>query len=298
MNYFKKLSSIFWCISILTSFGLIVGCGNPEADEDQKSSVDSTQGSFIKAGNAVFSIPSPIQTSLLIKKSGANYDKALLNAPLNLTKYTTNFKKALNLGIYGADLGYISIYDQTQDALAYLSVVRKLSEEMGVAAAFDGALLKRFEANLGKKDSLIMLVSDALRASNNFLQNNERTDAAGLIIAGGWLESLHFSIAVAKATNNQDVINRIGEQKSTLENLIKLLTPSYEKPEYTAFLDALIELAYEFDAVEIRYTYIAPTVDAANKITTVNSTSEVIINTERINNIANKVAKIRQSIIE
>ncbi|MBC7412507.1 MAG: hypothetical protein H7331_08650 [Bacteroidia bacterium] len=293
----NKKITYFSVLAIASSTLLLSSCNNDKTDE-QKSSIDSTGTINAKIGGAVFSIPSPIQTSLLLKKANAKYDKSLLNSSANLPKYTTNFKKALNLGIYGADLGYVSIFDQTQDALGYLNTVRKLADEMGVAAAFDASLIKRFEANLGKKDSLILLVSDGLRASNNFLQNNDRNDVAGLVIAGGWLESLHFTIAVAKETNNQEVINRIGEQKSTLNNLIKLLTPSYEKPEYTPFLDALIELAYDFDKVEVNYTYVAPTTDEAAKLTTVNSTTEVKINKDLIESISAKVIKIRASVTE
>jgi hypothetical protein len=298
MKYTNKIS-YFSIVALASSTLLLSGCDMFKGNkvEDGKASQDS--GVVVaKVGGAVFSIPSPIQTSLLLKKANAKYDKTLLNNSTNLPKYTTNFKKGLNLGIYGADLGYVSIFDQTQDAIAYLNTVRKLADEMGVAAAFDETLIKRFEANLGKKDSLIMLVSDGLRASNNFLQNNDRNDVAGLVVAGGWLESLHFTIAVAKETNNQEVINRIGEQKSTLDNLIKLLTPSYDKPEYTPFLDALIELAYDFEKVEVKYTYVAPTTDEAAKTTTVNSTSEVKINKDLIESISAKVAKIRASVTE
>ncbi|MEQ1733897.1 MAG: hypothetical protein ABL940_09495 [Bacteroidia bacterium] len=298
MKINKKIT-YFSALALTSSTLLLSGCDMFKGKtEEPKSDLDSNAAIVGKVDGVLFSIPSPIQTSLLLKKANAKYDKSLLNNPTNLPKYTTNFKKALNLGIYGADLGYVSIFDQTQDAVSYLNTVRKLADEMGVAAAFDAALIKRFEANLGKKDSLIMLVSDGLRASNNFLQNNDRNDVAGLVIAGGWLESLHFTIAVAKETNNQEVINRIGEQKSTLNNLIKLLTPSYEKPEYTPFLDALIELAYDFDKVEVNYTYVAPTTDEAAKLTTVNSTTEVKINKDLIESISAKVIKIRASVTE
>lgn len=294
------LSKSFFRTSLfmLAVSSLFLGsCTGDKKEEEPKEKVDSTQANFLKLDNAIFSIPSPIQTSLLIKKSGAKYDKTLLNATNKVANYSTNFSKALNLGIYGADVGYVAIYDQNQDALAYLSAVRKLADDIGVSSAFDATLMKRFEANLGKRDSLIMLVSDGFRTGDDFLQNNERKDVAGLVIAGGWLEGLYFTLAVAKQTKNQEIINRIGEQKSTLENLIKLLTPYYEQPEYTEFLDALIDLAYDFDAVESKYTYVAPTTDVANKTTMINSTSEVIITTEQLETISKKVSTIRTSII-
>ncbi len=283
-------------LAVAVASVLSSGC-NPKKEEEPKEKVDSTQATFLKLDNAIFSIPSPIQTSLLIKKSGANYNKSLLNQTNKASTYATAYKKALNLGVFGADLGYVAIYDQTQDAIGYLNATRKLADDLGVSAAFDESLMKRFQANLGKKDSLILLVSDGMRASDSYLQNNERKNVAGLIIAGGWVEGLYFSLNVAKETNNKEVINRIGEQKSTLDNLIKLLTPYYEQPEYKELLDQLIDLAYDFDAVENKYTYVPASTDAATKTTTVNSISEVVITKAQMENISKKINTIRTSII-
>ena len=247
---------------------------------------------------AVFSIPSPIQTSLLIKSSGAKYNKSLLNVTSTASSYSTGFSKALNMGVYGADVGYVAIYDQNQDALAYLSAVRKLADDLGLSSAFDMNLIKRFEANLGKKDSLIMLVSDGFRTADDFLQNNERKDIAALVIAGGWIEGLYFTLSVANESKTKDIMNRIAEQKTTLDNLIKILTPYYEQADFTEFTDALIDLAYDFDAIEVKYNYVPPTTDVNNKITMINSTTEVVITKEHLATIIKKVNSIRSSIIE
>ena len=104
------------------------------------------------------SVPSPVQTAFLISGVGSNYDVTLLNKPTKVGLYSTSFQKAINLGIYGADLGYVTIYDQTQDAIGYLTVVKKISNDLGIDGAFDMALLERFEKNLGVKDSLLVLV--------------------------------------------------------------------------------------------------------------------------------------------
>ena len=50
-----------------------------------------------------------MEITMLIKEGGAVYDKQELNDHNNVSNYTTNFKKALNLGVYGTDLGYANI---------------------------------------------------------------------------------------------------------------------------------------------------------------------------------------------
>lgn len=277
---------------------LTAGCGGDNAkDGEDLPPVDSTQTTILNVNGEIFSIPSPIQTAFLIKNSGATYSKDVLNAPSKSTQYTTNFSKALNLGIYGADLGYVTIYDQTQDAIGYLNSAKKLADELGVSGAFDAATIDRFTKNLGNKDSMLVLVGVAYRSSDAYLKNNDRNDVSGLVLAGGWIESLYFATNVYKTKPSEDVKRRIAEQKSSLQSLIKLLTQYYSQPEYTEFIDNLNDLSTVFDGVEFKYTYEKPTTDAEKKLTTINSKTEVNITPEQIESITQKVKSIRSQIV-
>ncbi len=280
---------------------IAVSCGGDDPIEepvvDPIEDNTSKENQLMEIDGKVFSIPSPIQTAVLIKNAGTNYNKDILNEPSKVTNYSTSYKKAINLGIYGADLGYVTMYDQTQDAISYLTAVKAIGDDLGVSSAFDMELVERFEKNIGNKDSLLALVSDAYKASDNYLKNNQQNDVGGLILAGGWIESLYFATSAAEMTNNEDIIRRIGEQKTTLNNLIKLLTPYYSKPEITTLVDKLMELNEIYDKVQITYTFVAPTVDAENKTTTVNSTSEVTIDGELLKSISAKIMEIRVDII-
>lgn len=277
---------------------LASGCGGDSTKKtDEVPTVDSTQTSIINISGEIFSIPSPIQTALLIKGSGAGYSKGILNDPHKSSQYSTNFAKALNLGIFGADLGYVTIYDQSQDAIAYLNAAKKLSDGLGISAAFDAPTIERFTKNLGNKDSMLVLVGVAYRSSDAYLKTNDRNDVSGLVLAGGWIESLYFTTDIYKTKPKEDVKLRIAEQKLSLQSLIKLLTPYYSQPEYTKFIDNLYDLSTVYDGVEFKYTYITPTTDAAKKMTTINSKTDVNITPEQIESISQKVKAIRNQIV-
>lgn len=278
---------------------LMSSCGSNNTKEtDELPPVDSTQSTILNVNGEIFSIPSPIQTAFLIKNSGAAYSKDVINSPSKSAQYSTNFSKAMNLGIYGADLGYVTIFDQTQDAIGYLNATKKLADELGVSGAFDAKTIERFQKNLGNKDSMLILVGVAYRSSDAYLKNNDRNDISGLILAGGWLESLYFATNVYKTKPNEDVKRRIAEQKSSLQSLIKLLTQYYSQPEYTEFIDNLNDLSSVFDGVEFTYTYAKPTTDAEKKVTTINSKTEVKISPEQIESISQKTKAIRNQIVE
>ena len=220
-------------LSVITVFAVGCGSDDPVKDEVQTDVVEDKNpknSQLLEIDGKVFSIPSPIQTAFLIKNSGSNYSKDMLNEPSKVTNYSTNFKKAVNLGIYGADLGYVTLFDQTQDAISFLTAIKSVGDDLGVSSAFDVTLIERFEKNIGNQDSLLALVSDAYKASDRYLKNNEQNDIGGLILAGGWIESIYFATSSNELKSNKDIIKRIGEQKTTLNNLIKLLTPYYSKP--------------------------------------------------------------------
>lgn len=278
-------------------------CGDDVPTDDKSGNDDVEQkdpnnSQLLELDGKVFSIPSPIQTAFLIKNSGATYNKAILNVPSKVTSYSTNFKKAMNLGIYGADLGYVTLYDQTQDAISFLTAVKTLGDDLGVSSAFDMELVNRFEKNIGNQDSLLSLVSEAYKSSDRYLKSNDQNDIGALILAGGWIESLYFTTNSAKLKANKEIINRVGEQKNTVYNLIQLLTPYYSKPEFSTLVDDLMELNKLFEQVQITYTYIKPTVDAAKKTTTINSTTTVTISNELIASITEKIDKIRTEAIK
>ena len=286
-------------LSVPVSF-FLASCGSggdqDKADKELEKMIDSSNVTIGVEGK-VFIIPSPIQTAMLIQKSGAPYDKKILNETGKVNSYSTKFQKCLNLGIYGADLGYTTLYDQQQDALMYFKATNTLATDLGLSNAFDKTLIERFQKNISKKDSILVLVSAAYRASNDFLKNNQRNEEAALIVAGGWIETLQFAINIMKTKANDDVRRRIAEQKSTLTNLIFLISAFKGNEEYAELLTKLNDLKSEYDKVVYKYVYERPVTDEVSKVTTITSKSEITITPENIQAIGDKIAAIRGMII-
>jgi hypothetical protein len=293
-NYIKTgaLLPLFVASLLLTS-----SCNNETKNTDDLPPVDSTQNFLQNVGGEIFSIPSPIQSAIFIKRSGNPYEKSLLNATSKSASYSTRFSMAMNLGVYGADLAYVTMYDQTQDAIAYLNAAKKISNELDITNAFPNSTLERFSKNLGNKDTMLVLVGIAFRSCDTYLKNNDQNDISGLILAGGWLESLHFATNAYKTKPSEETKNRIAEQKSSLKSLVALLNQFYSQQEYTEFIDNLRDLESVYDGVEFNYVYEKPTTDAAKKVTTINSKTEVKISKEQIDAISEKVKAIRSQII-
>ncbi|MBA3683146.1 MAG: hypothetical protein H0W73_18575 [Bacteroidetes bacterium] len=277
----------------------LTSCGDPKKEDGKDELVetkDTVLNTVVNVGGELFSVPSPIQTALLIQKSGITYDKSILHASNKVNTFTTDYSKSLNLGIYGADLGYVSLYNQTQDALGYLASVKQLADKLGISAAFDASTMERIKNNVTNKDSMMVLVGIAYRGSDAYLKNNQRSNVSSLILTGGWIESMHFSVTAYKSKPTEGVRFRIAEQKQALSSLLKILGSSTE-PEVVALTAQLSELSKIYDGIQFKYNFVEPVTDTTKRLTYINSTTEVIVSDEQIALITDKIKEIRNKII-
>ncbi|MEW6773778.1 MAG: hypothetical protein AB1304_07250 [Bacteroidota bacterium] len=291
----KKTTIQIFSVIVITA--MLGACGGSKEEQQEKQIVetqDTIKSGVLNVGGQLFSIPSPIQTAMLIQKLGLPFNKGILFASNKVNTFNTDATRALALGIYGADLGYVSMYNQTQEALTYLGSIKQLADKLGVSSAFDEKTFKRFENNLSNKDSLVVLVGVAYRASDNYLKNNKRMDISSLILLGGWLESMNIAIESYKAKNNDEIKRRIAEQKLTVNNLVQLIT--LNAPDQTDLLASLKDIAALYEKVEFKYQFAEPTTDTTRKITYINSTNELIMSDDVFKNIIEKIQSLRNKI--
>jgi len=295
MNILRPFSLLMLAFLTL-QYGCVEGeKGAPTDQEISDASLDSNRTKLLNVGGAIFSIPSPVQTAVLIKNSGASYDGSLGNSVKNVGNYVTAFNKSLVMGIYGADLAYATIFDKNQEAINYLGAIEKLSNDLELSNAVDQSIVKRFTRNMGKQDSLLVLSSVFFRKTDMYLKENDRAEVAALVLAGGWIEGLY--LAYNSSTGNEQVRQRIAEQKPSLESLIAMLGEDQANPEAKKLIDQLNLLKAEFDTVTSTYEYQRPETDAAKRVTTINSTTRYEMSEEQLTKIGGMIEEIRNNIV-
>lgn len=275
-------------------------CGNSadsEKDAIDAEIIDPTSSLNTNFDGKIFSIPSPILTAMLIKNTSKTYYGDLLNPSSNADKYNSEFSRALNLGVFGADLGYASLYDQKADAINYLATVEKLTSALGLEGAFDASFMKRYENNLSNKDSMMIVVSDAFKKADLFLKNSNRKSTSSLILTGGWVESMYFACQLSSKSGNNEIVQRIGEQKQTLTTIIEILNEYNKMGSNDDLIAQLEDLAKVFENVKMNYTYAEPETNAEKKTTTLKHTISYDISAETLKSISEKLTAIRTSII-
>lgn len=287
---------------------IMTACGSEKKTDEQAflEGLDSTKtgGPSISEGvigDVLQRIPAPLEISVLLKESGKKYNAGYLNSADNTSKYNSNYKKALNLGVYGTDLGYTNIYEQNNDGVKYMGSIKTLADGLNIGQFFDIETIGRLATNSKNLDSLLLITTQNFNSINHYLQTQDRSNLSVLFLTGGWLEALHILCEVASANPaNKELRETIGEQKIILENIILLLSFYKDSdPNMAALLVDIEELKKAYDNVKVSYTYKESTFEIVDGVMVIkdNSSSTIEITTEDVNTIKSITSGIRNKVI-
>lgn len=248
-----------------------------------------------KVKHILYTIPSPMEMASLIKKSGANFDKSNLNAVENANNYVTTKTQAINLGVYGADLSYASMFDQDKESIFYLSAAQKLARSLGVEKAIGDEIIERINANKDNRDSLLAIVSEAYWSLNGYLKEGDREAVSALVIAGGWVEGLYLA-SQHMTDDNAELKQRIAEQKYSLKDLLGLLN-SYPDESLTSVKEDLMAIESIFSNVDINKGKTETSEDESGTMV-IGGESSVTIDDATLAEVVAKVNEIRNKYIQ
>lgn len=241
-------------------FGIaMAGCGGDGTTDDVLSeNADTTarivEQQKISAQNVFNSIPGPGELARLVDDAGLEYDPALLNNPDDINKYLSDNFKALNLGIYGADMAYANIHQQSQESMLFLKCVNTLCKNLGISGVFDEKTVDRLEANKENKDSLLTIINKSFLQADKFLRENQRPHTSSLMVAGGWIEGLYLSAKVGTQSKNKKFIKKMSEQGQSLTDLITLVETARVTGDGTFVLDGLKDLKVSYEKIRPNMT--------------------------------------------
>jgi hypothetical protein len=265
--------------------------------QDFKTGIDTELTEKINTAKKIFySLPSPLETAILLKSAGASYEADLLNPVEGASKYITNLQMALNLGIYTTDLSYASLFDQSQATLNYINAAKKMADGLEILDAIDKQTIQRLEENINSRDVIIDIISETLLNSNSFLEDKGLQATSSVILVGGWVEGLH--IATSLVDDNVDLqtnklVERIVDQKLSLNIVISLLENNKESPEVQSVIADITKLKEIYDKISIEQSEITAVEDKNTNITTLKSNSKIKITKEVFSELKNKIKEIR-----
>ena len=295
----KKIKGNLIVPSLLACTLLSCNGGSSDKAKETSDSIPAAETKTEKKSNLFYALPSPIQLGLILQKAGATYNKNVLNPLSNLSTYSLPNSKALNLGVYGADLSYSAIFNQSQDTKLYLNGSKKLADELGITNSFSAEMMKRMEKNEGNKDSLLQIISELFLGANESLKENKQADISILVLAGGFVEGMYIGTQTAKnVKDNTAIYKRIAELRGPLSNLI-LMMEKLNNPDYASIIEDLKSIKTIYGDAPAASAKVTATADTTKKTLTIGGgKAGAVLSTDQIEKITTQVTAIRAKIIK
>ncbi|MFN8206792.1 MAG: hypothetical protein U0T82_05210 [Bacteroidales bacterium] len=285
IKHWFSLIALTGCIFSLTSCGS--GNSNPAGTESADSAQvylalpDSLSAEEMKEGLPIFyNMYLSVDMARLFESAGAVYNPEILNSVGNEKNYVTSGKKALNLGVYSVDLGYIRAYEQYEKTRAYFDAMRNLSSALGIPEEFFLKSAERYDKNIADKDSLIFIANEVYAKTTGYLKENERESASALIVVGGWVEAIYIATRMINSSDKDaELIEKIADQKTSIASLLEMAGKYRDDKDVAAMCTKLEDLKTSFDKLSV---------DPAN----------LKASSPALNEVSDKVAKLRSVIIK
>ncbi|MFA6402645.1 MAG: hypothetical protein WCX31_13655 [Salinivirgaceae bacterium] len=285
--YYIKVKKTYAFLYFLVLISLTISsCSNPSQDKttnqlNDLEAVDTTLIAFkpeaLKENEIVFyNLFSPVDFTYLVAENNAYFNSQLINPINNITKYSQSAKIALNLGIYGADISYLWMFNQSQQALSYRSAIQRLTDQLEIPMEMVDFTFETAENNSHKFDTLVSIARKTYQTADDFLKESGREHSAALILLGGWLETMYIATNMYE-NPDATLLARIAIQKFSINSLYQVLQQHQEKADVAEYLILLRKLKKVYDENTINFPAECLKIDpVAKQIKLVNPPKESI----------------------
>lgn len=268
-----------------------------QADVETKKEVGEVSKEMLY--DVIQKVPSPLEISNLIRESGAAYTEEILNPYEHINNYTNKYSQAVNLGIYGSDLGYINIYTKYQASIIYVSAVQEIAEKLKIGHFFDFVTISRLASNNTDIDSILYISTQGFDNMSSYLKEQKRDEISILVLVGGWVEALHILSEIAHKYPTKELMERIGEQKIILNDLSLIVSMYKGDPYFDKISSSFESLKKIFDKIEITYLEGEREVSEIDGVLVIQDNNKSIINItrEQSTKIRDEILKLRKELI-
>jgi hypothetical protein len=244
----KILAGIILPILMISSIFLI-SCKHRTAEKQQeKTEAEQVKTIENQIEENVYPLPTSAEVIKMLTELEVGYIIGISNPVENTKKYFSSTKRAINTGVYGADLSYASLYNMQQMVINYLEAIRSLANELNMSKIYNAALYDSIKKNFDNRDELVRILTSAFNDTYVYLADNDQQPLALLVVGGAWVEGMYLTTHVSEAAYQVAGISRVLlEQKKSFELFLEITQPYANDPSVSDFVKKLdpIKKVYE-----------------------------------------------------
>lgn len=247
----KKAIAVIIIPMLILSFSGLNSCKNKgeKAKTGEKDlEIEQVQTLEQEIEKNVYPLPTSAEVIKMLSELEVGYIMGIANPVANARKYLTSSGKAINMGVFGADLSYATLYNIQQEVLNYLDAIRSLSNELNMSQIYDENLYDRIRKNFDNREELVNILTEAFDKTYAYLAENDQQSLALLVVGGAWVEGMYLTTHVSEAAYQVAGISRVLlEQKESFDLFIDLTEPYLTDQNIKEFVDKLepIKKVYE-----------------------------------------------------
>src|SRR5690606_15431818 len=115
--------------------------------------------------------------------------------------------------------------------------------------------IKSLDPEMSNPDSVTRIMNDVYSKIDHHLREEGNEGTLGLMLMGGWIESMYLATQLAYDPANPDpqVVGKIAEQKYSLISLLSFMKNYYSDPMVVFYTKKLKYLNRWFDTFDIYY---------------------------------------------
>jgi len=255
----KKAIAVIIIPMLILSVSGLSSCKNraEKKDKDQKSQIELNQvetlGTEIEKN--VYPLPTSAEVIKMLSDLEVGYILGITNPVENARKYLTSSSKAANMGVYGADLSYATLYNIQQEVINFLDAIRSLANELGLSKIYDESLYDKIKVNFDNRDELVKILTEAFNNTYAYLSENDQQTLALLVVGGAWVEGMYLTTHVSEAAYQVAGISKVLiEQKESFGIFMDITKPYLEDPNIKDFINKLEPIKKVYDGLSTSLT--------------------------------------------
>jgi len=255
----KKAIVVIIIPMLILSVSGLSSCKNraEKKEKDQKSQIELNQVDTVlnEIEKNVYPLPTSAEVIKMLSELEVGYILGITNPVENSRKYLTSSSKAANMGVYGADLSYATLYNIQQEVINFLDAIRSLANELNMSKIYDESLYDKIKLNFDKRNELVNILTEAFNSTYSYLSENDQQTLALLVVGGAWVEGMYLTTHVSEAAYQVAGISKVLiEQKESFDLFMDITKPYLEDPNIKEFINKLDPIKKVYDGLTTSLT--------------------------------------------
>lgn len=236
----KKTIAALLLPFLMFGFVSLNSCKNKKQKEIKKVEMEQVKTIEGQIESNVYPLPTSAEVIDMLKDLEVGYIFGITNPVSNSKRYFSSTSKSINLGVFGADLSYATLYNIQQEVINYLDAIRILANELNMSQIYDETLYDKIKLNFDNRDELVKILTEAFEKTYAYLSDNQQQSLALLVVGGAWVEGMYLTTHVSEAAYQVAGISKnLLEQKKSFELYLEITKPYENDPALSDFLKKL-----------------------------------------------------------